>query len=217
MSIISPSSVAEEPVVSDRGTPTWEIAYLFPLQGEWTEEAYLALETNRFVELSDGCLEVLPMPTFLHQFIIEYLFDAMRAHLKQHGIPGRVVPGPLPVHLWKGKYREPDLGYFRPENIHVHGYADGADLAVEIVSSGSKYRKHDFQTKRGEYAKAGIPEYWIIDPEQPRITVLTLDGGGYRLHGEFQSGQQATSVLWPGFQVDVSAVFAAGMGEEIRE
>jgi len=50
----------------NEGTLTYEVAELFPRQGEWTEEDYLSLpETNRLVELSDGKLVVLPMPTTL--------------------------------------------------------------------------------------------------------------------------------------------------------
>jgi hypothetical protein len=46
-----------------KGDPAWPVALLFPLQGDWTEEDYLALDTNRMVEFVDGCLEILPMPT----------------------------------------------------------------------------------------------------------------------------------------------------------
>ena len=41
--------------------PTWEIAQLFPAQGHWTEEEYLALDTNHLIEFSQGQLEVLPI------------------------------------------------------------------------------------------------------------------------------------------------------------
>lgn len=51
-----------QPTVKPR-EPTYAIAELFPAQGEWTEEEYLALDTNRIVELSDGRLEVAEMPT----------------------------------------------------------------------------------------------------------------------------------------------------------
>jgi Uma2 family endonuclease len=56
----------------------------------------------------------------------------------------------------------------------------------------------------------GIPEYWIVDPQTERITVLTLKGKRYRVLGEFAPGQKATSALLDGFRVDVSAVFEAG-------
>src|SRR5437867_744232 len=89
------------------GDPVWELALLHPRQGQWTETAYLALNTKRLVELSDGCLEFLPMPTLFHQFIMLYLLDMLRAHIKEHGV-GKVIPAPLPVRLWSGKFREPD-------------------------------------------------------------------------------------------------------------
>jgi|TARA_B100001971_G_C18207240_1_gene548405 hypothetical protein len=47
---------------TDIGEPTWDIAYLFPNQGYWSEDAYLDLKTNHLIELVDGKLEVLPMP-----------------------------------------------------------------------------------------------------------------------------------------------------------
>jgi hypothetical protein len=52
-----------ERVTERTGEPTWEIAHLFPIQGDWTEAEYLALDTNHLIEFSDGHLEFLPMPT----------------------------------------------------------------------------------------------------------------------------------------------------------
>jgi Uma2 family endonuclease len=74
-------------------------------------------------------------------------------------------------------------------------------------------RQRDLIEKRQAYAQAGVSEYWIVDPETETVTVLALDGAEYRVHGEFKSGDSATSVLLPGFAVEVSAVFAAGRGE----
>ena len=62
--------VAAEERTSAPGSPTWEIAYLFPNQGTWTADEYLALDTNHLIEFSDGVLEVLPMPTEQHQLIV---------------------------------------------------------------------------------------------------------------------------------------------------
>ena len=53
--------------------PAWEIATLFPDQGQWDEWDYLALDTNRLVEFADGYVEVLPMPTELHQDLVLFL------------------------------------------------------------------------------------------------------------------------------------------------
>src|SRR6266536_299472 len=53
--------------------PTWEIAYLFPPQGMWAEGDYLMLSGNRLVELIDGKVEVLAMPTDFHQAIVAFI------------------------------------------------------------------------------------------------------------------------------------------------
>jgi Uma2 family endonuclease len=87
---------------------------------------------------------------------------------------------------------------------------EGADLVMEIVSGSDDDRRRDLVTKRSEYALAGIPEYWIVDPREGRITVLHLDGDSYALHGEFTEGSRATSVLLPGFSVDAAEALAAG-------
>jgi Uma2 family endonuclease len=183
---------------------------LLPLQGEWSEREYLALNSSRLVELSDGCLEVLPMPTVWHQFIMKYLLKMMDAYLETHPV-GAALPAPLPVHLWPGKYREPDIVYLSSERLRNRPrYPEGADLALEIVSEGDEDRRLDLVVKRQEYANAGISENWIVDPQELHFTVLTLEGEAYRLHGIFAPGQRATSVLLPGFEVDVEAAFNAG-------
>jgi Uma2 family endonuclease len=200
------------PAPSQRGELTWEIALLYPPQGEWTEAAYLALDakTRCMIELSDGCLEFLPMPTLLHAFIARFLFEVFHKFVSSKKL-GEVLLAPLPVHLWPGKYREPDLLFLRPERLlGSPKYPEGADLVLEVVSEGEKDRKRDFVEKPQDYAKAGVAEYWIVDPQEERITVLTLDGPAYRQHGVFRPGEQASSVLLPGFAVDVAAVFAAG-------
>jgi Uma2 family endonuclease len=81
---------------------------------------------------------------------------------------------------------------------------------MEVVSEDEESRSRDCVVKRREYAKARIPEYWIVDPQRQRIEVLTLRGQTYREAGVYEAGQNALSVLLDGFSVDVDAVFAAG-------
>jgi Uma2 family endonuclease len=194
--------------VSRKGDPTWEIAMLFPPQGEWSEEEYLALHANRMIELADGFIEVLPMPTLLHQFIVEYLFEAIKAYLAGKN-QGRALFAPLPIRLGKDKYREPDVIFLKNHRLtNLRKQPEGADLVMEVVSEGEENRLRDLEIKRGEYAAAGIAEYWIVDPREGRITVLTLEGQTYREHGVFGPGTVATSVSLPGFEVAVDKVFA---------
>lgn len=80
------------------------------------------------------------------------------------------------------------------------------DLALEIVSPTNE--PHNLETKFGEYSQAGIPEYWIIQPESGRVSVYGLDGRAYRLVAHFAAGERARSVILPDFEVAASDLFA---------
>ena len=191
------------------GEPVWEIARLYPAQGCWTEREYLDLDTNRRVEFSDGYVEFLPMPTLSHQRINRFLFQALSAFVAA-GALGEVLFTGVRVRLREGKYREPDVAFLsadRPTET-TDDYWDSADLVMEIVSGSARDRDRDLVEKRSAYARAGISEYWIVDPEEGRITVLTLQGTEYAEHGVFTRGEQATSRLLPGFAVDVTEALA---------
>lgn len=188
--------------------PTWQIAHLFPAQGHWSEDEYLRMNGNRLIEFSHGQLEVLTMPTESHQLIVLFLYRTLLAFVTVQK-PGTVLVAPLRVRLWPGKFREPDVVFMLREHAarRSDAFWDGADLVMEVVSDDD--RRRDLETKRREYAQAGIPEYWIVDPRDRRITVLRLDGNQYAVHGEFGAGTLATSALLPGFHVDVTAALSA--------
>ena len=70
-------------------------------------------------------------------------------------------------------------------------------------------RARDLETKRREYAVAGIREYWLVNPINATIVVFTLPEGEqrYEIHGVYLRDTVAESVLLPGFKVDVTACF----------
>jgi Uma2 family endonuclease len=179
---------------------------LLPLQGLWTEEQYLRLtdQTNRFIEFTEGSVEVLPMPTRKHQAISRFLFLAFLSFVQRLG--GTVFYAPLRVRVAPGRFREPDLVLLLDVNDprNQNAFWLGADLVVEIVSPD--YVERDTVIKRADYAEAGIPEYWIVNPEEATITVLKLDDGVYMTHGVFGRGETATSALLTGFTVSVDAI-----------
>jgi len=194
--------------------PAWDIAKLFPPQGQWSEKEYLELtaSTNCLVEFTDGRIEVLDMPTTSHPLILLYLIDLLRDFVRPRSL-GIAICAPVRMRVGPGKFREPDILFMLAENKGRVGedYWEGADLVLEVVSTDSKSRRRDLEEKRVDYAEARIPEYWIVDPESRRITVLALAGGAsrYSVHGDFPTGQQATSQLLGGFAVEVESVFAA--------
>jgi Uma2 family endonuclease len=179
---------------------------LWPLQGLWTEEQYLRLtdQTNRFIEFTEGYVEVLPMPTRKHQAISRFLFLALLAFVQPRG--GTVFYAPLRIRIAPGRFREPDLVVLLDVNDprNQNAFWLGADLVVEIVSPDHPER--DTVLKRADYAAAGIPEYWMVDDAEGTMTVLRLDGSAYVVHGVFRRGDAATSALLQDFTVPVDAV-----------
>jgi Uma2 family endonuclease len=191
------------------GQPAWDIAQLFPAQGHWTEYEYLSLNTNRLVELSDGNLEVLPMPTEQHQAIVLFLYEALLLFTRPKQL-GKVLVAALRVRLWEGKFREPDVVFMLAKNHsrRTNEFWNGADLVMEVVSDDDPNR--DLVEKRRDYARAHIPEYWIADPRDSTITVLSLDesSGQYTEAGKYSRGEAAMSRLLDGFSVQVTDVFS---------
>jgi Uma2 family endonuclease len=182
---------------------------LLPAQGAWGEEQYLWLtdQANRLIELTDGYVEVLLMPTEKLQAISQFLLLALLAVVQPLG--GKVFYAPLRLRIREHVYREPDLMVLRDaaDPRRQARFWLGADLVVEIVSPDDPER--DLVRKRRDYAAAGIPEYWIVDPQQGTISVLRLEGDAYAEHGVFRRGERATSALLAGFAVDVGAVLDA--------
>ncbi|HEY3324017.1 MAG TPA: Uma2 family endonuclease [Planctomycetota bacterium] len=203
------SSVAKCPYPAKAGTPVWDLARWYPLQGHWTEEEYLSLDRgeNALVEFTDGYLEVLPVPTKQHQRIVKHLLRALLAFADPQ--LGEVFFAPLPFKLRKGMWREPDLLFIKKENRTDAEYPSRIDLAIEVVSAGTTARQRDYLRKRREYAQFDVAEYWIVDPQTEKITVLTLEGRKYVEHGVFKKSQRATSVLLKGFHVDVTEALRA--------
>ena len=182
---------------------------LLPPQGDWSETDYLWLtdRSNHLIELTDGHLDLLPMPTDEHQGILAFLADAFQGLVRPLG--GVVRFALLRLRLRTGKFREPDLLLLldRADPRRENRYWHGADLVLEVVSPDQPER--DLVVKRRDYAEAGIPEYWIVNPLDQTILVLTLHGTTYAEHGRFARGTTATSALLPGFAVAVDAVFDA--------
>ena len=202
--------------MSDPATPRTSQAELdviaceaLPRQGNWTDEEYLWLtdRCRRLIEFTDGYVEELPMPTSSHQAILAFLYRLFHGHLEPRG--GVAMFAALRLRIREGKFREPDLLVLRDrdDERYQDRYWRGADLVAEVVSPDRPAR--DLVEKRMDYAEAGIPEYWIVDPRDETVTVLALREGVYEEHGVFTRGDIGASAAFDGLAVDVGALFAA--------
>ena len=152
------------------------------------------------------------MPNWLHQLIVAFFYEAIQGHLKSTNTEGTVLLAPLPVQLFSGTIREPDVLYVAPEHIPTrkNSYPQHVDLVVEVVSEGTETRRRDYEHKRDDYAKGNVSEYWIVDPEDRLITVLGLVESEYETIGIYQAGEVATSRYLPGLAIDVRQVMELG-------
>lgn len=124
-------------------------------------------------EVIDGALVVNPAPAWRHQEISANLREVLRGA----ATPDLIV---LPAAVWligPGQVPEPDLLVTERSKLGEIAVEGTPMLAVEILSPSN--RGSDLVRKRALYAEAGCPNYWIVDPAGPSITVLQLDQGAY--------------------------------------
>lgn len=189
--------------------PAWAIATLFPPQGGWNEGAYLSFTESlgQLVELVDGSIEVPAMPTKTHQQIVHALLALLLDFLRANRA-GDAVAAPYRMRLREATFREPDIVVYTAEHLDRFGerYGGPADLVVEVVSDDAASRIRDYEDKRHDYAAAGVPEYWIVDPVAGQVTVLGLSSDGYAVLGEHGLDAEVSSRVLPGFRVAVGGL-----------
>lgn len=197
--------LADYPRRSKNGDPVWELTALYPRQGQWTEADYLGLTSvETGIEFNCGRLEFLPMPTRTHQEILQLIWLALREFLAPQG--DAWVSG-LRVRTLKDRIRMPDVVALLDKSQGADELFERADIVVEVVSGSDSDRERDYTEKRAEYEQAGITEYWIVDPAEGRITVLSLQNGKYIEYSRAEKGSKAESALLEGFVVDVTPLF----------
>lgn len=166
-----------------------------PPQGQWTYAAYAALpdDGNRY-EIIDGVLYMAPAPIPDHENIAALIIGRLVVAIEDTNC-GRVFVSP-DVHVGSSVLR-PDVVVVLREHAGViaeKNLVGPPDLVVEVASpSTAAYDRDATVGKRGAYARAGIAEYWLIDPELRTIEVLTLNDDVYMSLGIFQGDDRILS------------------------
>jgi len=151
---------------------------------------------DRTYEWEDGALIVVNPPSLNHALIIRFLinqFEGEIARLMQPWLTLSMVG----VRTAINRSRVPDLMVVTRDQVDPLGPAvleSAPLLVVEVVSPESRVR--DYRYKRSEYSVVGIAEYWIVDPQAKKITILFLEEGFYELT-EFTESDQIISRLFP--------------------
>ena len=161
-------------------------------------------------ELIDGEHYVTPSPNIRHQTIVGTLYFLIRGHLETHAI-GRVFGAPLDVVFSQFDVVEPDILYLSNERAaevitpqHVRG---APELVVEVGSPGT--RKRDETIKRHLYERAGVSEYWVVDPETDVVRVYRRerDAFGRAIELSREAGDVLTTDLLPGLELPLARIF----------
>ncbi len=168
-------------------------------------EAYLALpDESRLIEWADGEVIYHMPPTPIHQTIISFLFRLLGNYVDQLAL-GIVLNAPLEVKLWPGgPSREPDILFIGAEKMAQMGeqrFEGAPDLIAEVVSPASVTL--DRITKFREYERAGVGEYWIIDPRpfQQQVDFYVRDADGRFAPAPLDDDGVYTSPVVPGFRL----------------
>ncbi|PZV06191.1 MAG: hypothetical protein DCF22_24115 [Leptolyngbya sp.] len=148
-------------------------------------EEYLNLEdeTDNFYELVDGVLtEVTPASPF-HSDIAEYLDRKFYAAIQQNKLDWRVKRSDTGVRTGEQRSRLPDIAIIHGEDWRSLRQQKSKAavlrvpllLAVEVVSPGIKNRQRDYVEKLKEYQTRKISEYWIVDPQEEKVSIFLLE------------------------------------------
>lgn len=157
-------------------------------------------------EIIDGELIVSPAPRLRHQRISGRLHLVFGNHIAAHG-GGEIFYAPADVVFSDINVVEPDLLFVADDQLAILTEINiqGAPaLVIEIVSDP----RLDRVRKRDLYARFGVPEYWIVDPDADRVEVHRLGEVSYGKPEIFEPGETLTYDRLPGLQVDLQALFA---------
>ena len=172
-----------------------------------TYEDYRKTPDDQRYELLNGVLVVLPTPNIAHQRVLGDLLCELFDFLKDKELGEAFMR--VAVVLSNTNVVEPDITFVSAGRMNITGIDDvrGApDLVVEVISPSDPAR--DLVRKRDIYARHGVAEYWIADPEARSMRVMVLESGAYRVAGEYGIGNVLTSSTLKGLELVVGEVFA---------
>ena len=174
----------------------------------WTYQDYLEeTDEGEIYEIIEGDLLMTPpAPNIKHQFISRDLEFLLFQYVKEQAL-GEVAYAPIDVVLDDKNVVQPDIVFISKNNIDIiqeKAVVGNPDLVIEILSPSSIQR--DRYEKRKLYERFKIKEYWIIDPPNCSIEVLTLKNDRYELYSFASREGAVKSFVIEGFEVELSEI-----------
>jgi Uma2 family endonuclease len=185
-----------------------------PLQGHWTvDDLATLLDDGLRYEILDGVLYMTPAPVPGHQSASRWLVTYLTVHVQMTG-RGAVYAAPIDLMLGRGTVPQPDvLVILKGNQRAVVGdtrIVGPPDLVIEIASPSTAAYDRDAQAgKQAAYARARIPEYWIVSLADETLEVLTLADAGYVSLGVYRDDDHWPSPVLPELAVAVRDLFVA--------
>jgi len=175
---------------------------------KFSYEDYLLLPEDKRYEIIDGDLYMTPAPNIRHQEVSGNLELILREFVRQRDL-GKVYDAPCDVVLTQYDIVQPDIFFISKERQHIiteQNIQGAPDLIVEILSPSRAWM--DQRLKKALYARCGVKEYWIVDPEQKVVEVYSLTAEGYDLQGTYRETDTLESKVLEGLKIKLSEIFA---------
>jgi Uma2 family endonuclease len=175
---------------------------------KYTVDDYLLLEEGAPFQLINYDLVMSPSPLPIHQQVVFNLSEIIVLYNIQQGRKGQWYYSPMDVKFDEGNVLQPDILYITEERKTdlIKNKIEGApDLIIEVLSPSNAY--YDLRQKKDIYEKYGVKEYIIIDPIQQNADLYILKHGAYQLQQKAQTGETLTSILLPGFELEIAKIF----------
>lgn len=176
---------------------------------QYSYEEYAALPPDgRRWELINGDLEVNPAPVTRHQTVSRRLQYELMRQLEEVEI-ALIFDAPTDVILSAHDVLQPDLAIVRSTRTHIisqRGIEGPPDIVVEILSAST--RVMDRRVKSLTYARFGVLEYWIVDPDLGHVELHRLeDDGNYGAPLRFDRASTLTTPSFPEASINLARVF----------
>ena len=145
-----------------------------------------------------------------------WLHTVLKLYARCRKLKGRLFGFKIAFRLNDRNGPEPDLAYVSPQNLYRirRTFVDGApNCAFEIVSPDSIER--DYRKKRKQYQRAGVAEYWIIDPLVRRVRCYRLGNDG-KYHAIRPREGRIESLVIPGFWLKPTWLWRASLPDEVE-